>query len=177
MTEENNVVETDDTNTETEVKVQPDFSQLPEAMQPLAQQAWEAQNAPPERARVGVVGFSSSDFDADRAKVLLEGCLTTLEAMDPGNCDLVSGLTDMGVPGIAYQVATNLKWRTVGYACEKANEHPCFEVDEKNIVGSEWGDESETFLANIDVLVKVGGGPQSQKEFEAFEGPKWELPL
>ncbi|HLD37442.1 MAG TPA: hypothetical protein VJA86_02555, partial [Candidatus Nanoarchaeia archaeon] len=53
---------------------------------------------------------------------------------------------------------------TAGIACSKANEYECFPVDEKVIVGNEWGEESQTFLNSIDVLVRVGGGSQSKRE-------------
>lgn len=38
-----------------------------------------------------------------------------------------------------------------------------------NIYGKEWGDESELFLKNVDILVRVGGGKQSLKEVENFK--------
>jgi hypothetical protein len=31
-------------------------------------------------------------------------------------------------------------------------------------VGEQWGDESAAFLAAIDVLIRIGGGPQSLAE-------------
>lgn len=41
---------------------------------------------------------------------------------------------------------------------KKAKDYECFPVDEEIIVGKEWGDESETFLDRVDILVKIGGG-------------------
>jgi len=37
------------------------------------------------------------------------------------------------------------------------------------LVGEEWGDESDTFLSMLDVMVKVGGGKQSVAEAEKAE--------
>jgi len=131
----------------------------------------------PDKMKIGIIGFSTFEFDKGKAEDLITGCLTTLDALDPENCQLVSGLTDVGVPGIAYAVAKRLKWYTIGYASKKASEYKLYPVDEKHIIGDNWGDESEGFLQSIDILIKVGGGDQSKKEFEEFDGPKWELPL
>ena len=57
----------------------------------------------------------------------------------------------------------------MGIACEKAKEYDLFPVDKKIIVGKEWGDESETLLNNIDVLVRIGGGKQSLREVKQFQ--------
>jgi hypothetical protein len=78
--------------------------------------------------------------------------------------EIVSVLTDMGLPAIAYRVATELNYQTIGIACSLANNHKLYPVDEMTIVGDQWGDESETFLSSIDVLVRVGGGEQSEQE-------------
>ncbi|MBI4148037.1 hypothetical protein HY490_01990 [Candidatus Woesearchaeota archaeon] len=55
-------------------------------------------------------------------------------------------------------------YRTVGIACAKAKDYELFPVNEKIIVGDNWGDESPVFLNYIDVLVRVGGGAQSKRE-------------
>lgn len=47
-----------------------------------------------------------------------------------------------------------------------------FPCNRQTIVGERWGDESETFLSSIDVLLRFGGGPQSQAEFGKFAGSK-----
>ncbi len=70
----------------------------------------------------------------------------------------------MGVPAIAYREAVRQGWRTAGYACSRAAGLPCFPVDERVIVGSAWGDESDAFVAAVEVLIRVGGGPQSHRE-------------
>lgn len=72
----------------------------------------------------------------------------------------------MGIPALAYREAVKKGWKTVGIACEKAKEYDLFDVDEKHIVGKEWGDESESFLDMIDMMIKVGGGKQSKEEAE-----------
>jgi hypothetical protein len=70
----------------------------------------------------------------------------------------------VGVPAIAYREAVRRGWRTAGYACSRAAGLPCFPVDERVIVGSAWGDESDAFVAAVEVLIRVGGGPQSHRE-------------
>lgn len=115
--------------------------------------------------RVGVVGYSTKTFDIQIAKNLLREVFDKLhKEYDNYDKIIVSGLTDLGIPSLAYQEAYKRGWKTVGIACSRAIEYKCFPVDEKIIVGEEWGEESLTFLASIDVIVRIGGGEQSQKE-------------
>lgn len=115
--------------------------------------------------RIGVVGYSRPCFDATEASRLVSAALDATEAVRPGAPRvLVGGLTDMGVPAIAYREASRRGWRTAGYACSRAGAMRCFPVDERVIIGSAWGDESAAFVAAIDLLIRVGGGEQSRRE-------------
>lgn len=117
---------------------------------------------------VGVVGYSSGEFDEELARHYLSVCFDFLMQCY-GNIEIVSGLTWQGVPGICYEVAKDKGLKTVGIACSKASEYKCFPVDEVIIVGDNWGEESETFLNRIDVLVRAGGGEQTARETELFK--------
>lgn len=93
---------------------------------------------------------------------------------------IVSGLTNVGVLKIAYEEAKIRKWRTVGIACKRAEEHPLFHVDEKIIVGENWGDESPGFIEAIDGIIRIGTGKQSVRETELVKGkglPSFEYDL
>ena len=115
--------------------------------------------------RIGVVGYSGQPFDHDKGRQLLDEAYDQLEARYPDQAKaVVSGLTDVGIPALAYRAAVERGWRTVGIACAKASKYECFPVDEKHIIGQNWGDESSTFLASIDILVRVGGGKQALQE-------------
>lgn len=120
--------------------------------------------------RIGVVGFSAQAFDKDAATLKLEHAIISAIADHSSNTDveIVSGLTNLGIPAIAYAIAGANGYKTVGIACQKARKYECFPVDEEIIVGSEWGDESETFLDYIDVMVRVGGGKQTLTEVATF---------
>ena len=125
---------------------------------------------------IGVVGYSGAKFDEIIAKALMEIALDTVEANHKDkDYMLVSGLTDMGIPAIAYRSADKRGWETMGIACEKAEEYDCYKVNQKIIEGKEWGDESATFLDNIDVLVRIGGGEQSLDE--TAKAKKKKLPV
>jgi hypothetical protein len=113
--------------------------------------------------RVGVCGFSDKKFDKEKALEYLKEAFDSL-SKGKSNITLVSGLTDLGVPGIAYKEAKKRKYKTVGIACKKASDYKCFDCDEIHLIGDNWGDESETFLDSIDALVRVGGGKQSLEE-------------
>lgn len=137
--------------------------------------------------RIGVVGYS------DAAKINTElkshsgilynlsWCLSNIQEKLKcihGEChefELVSGLIDIGIPGIAYHFVTSgnvnkeIFTKTVGFACAKAKDYPQFPVDEKHIIGDDWGDESSAFLAYIDGLIRIGDGKQSMEECNEFE--------
>lgn len=116
--------------------------------------------------RIGVVGYSPpSKFDIQEANKMIKEAFNAVNILYPNRSKaVVSGLTYSGIPALAYQEAVQRKWRTVGIACSKASNYKCFPVDEKIIVGNEWGDESPTFLNSIDVLIRIGGGKQSLRE-------------
>ena len=114
---------------------------------------------------IGVVGYSGQKFDEVQGRALIEQAYTQIASEFPDHQKrVVSGLTDLGIPALAYRAAVERGWETVGIACTKAVEYDCFPVDEKIIVGQNWGDESPTFLSSIDYLVRVGGGSQSLEE-------------
>jgi len=48
-------------------------------------------------------------------------------------------------------------------------DYELFDVDEIIWVGKSFGDESQAFIDMIDVLVKIGGGEQSEKELQMAE--------
>lgn len=116
--------------------------------------------------RVGVVGYCPpSKFDADEALRLIREAFDTVAANHPGRpITIVSGLTDVGVLGIAYREAVERGWRTVGIASERALEHPLFPVDEHIVVGQNWGDESPFFVDSLHMMIRIGGGKQSHAE-------------
>jgi len=123
---------------------------------------------------VGVVGYSTQQFDEKDAREILEDALddiedTYLETTEYEEIAIVSGLTSMGMSKVAYQVADDRGYATVGVAPEEANDFDLYSVDEIIYEGEHFGDESETFVDMIDVLVKIGGGDQSQKELEMAE--------
>jgi hypothetical protein len=115
--------------------------------------------------RVGVVGYSGQKFDEEVATMMLNLAFSRLDMQyDPEHIEIVSGLTALGIPKLAYELATTLGYFTRGVACKLANDYPCFDCDMVEIIGDNWGDESEHFLSTIDVLVRVGGGKQTMAE-------------
>jgi len=126
-----------------------------------------------EALRIGVVGYSGRKFDEAVARAELSRIFSeemeTREA-DPARIEVVSGLTNLGVPKIAYEVATEMGMKTVGISASRALtcEAGTFPVDKQIIVGQNYGDESEEFIGYIDVLVRIGGGKQSMAEAARF---------
>lgn len=120
---------------------------------------------------IGVVGYSRQKFDEELAVEKLNKLFDSIVVKYGHIYDsfvVVSGLTNMGIPKFAYEIATERGFPTVGIASMKARSESLisqwFPVDLIIMHGENWSDESETFLSNIDVLVRVGGGTQSTEE-------------
>lgn len=156
----------------------------------MHQRAYEIPDRDYDRpVRIGLVGWSNDSkiVNVDWAKNVIQWTLDSriIESVNRvyGRCnqfELVSGLTDCGIPGIAYHMFSipDSKYaKTVGIACSKANEYPQFPVDERHIIGDEWGDESEFFIDYIDALVRIGGGEQSHREVAMFRAKYPEKPI
>lgn len=120
------------------------------------------------KLRVGVVGYCPpTKFDEVEARRMVVDAFDHIAAEHADyEIEVVSGLTNVGVLGIAYEEAVKRGWKTVGIACKKALEHPLFPVDEMIMEGENWGDESPRFLSSIDMMVRIGGGKQSARETE-----------
>lgn len=150
---------------------------------PRVARRWvQAQESRPYR--VGIVGYSGEwgtdqwSFNPDEARALIRQELWKLSEDHRGHIvEIVSGLTDIGVPKLAYEIANQFGMLTTGFAPESAQDYPHHHVDKVIYVGTGWGDESEAFLTYCDMLIKIGGGEQSAAEFASFSGPKVEHPL
>lgn len=116
---------------------------------------------------IGVVGYSAQKFNELNAQAFINDAFNLIQNHYE-NADFVvcSGLTNLGVPKLAYDNAVGRNWRTVGYAPKCAEEYEWFPVDRHIIVGENWGDESDAFIDSLDILLKIGGGKQSQRELE-----------
>jgi len=122
--------------------------------------------------KIGVVGFSRNQFDKKTAILQLRNHIEHfIEKYPDHKISIVSGYTNMGVPKLAYQIADDLSLHTVGFSAKQALRvrSGVYPVKEEILVGERFGDESEEFIRYIDVLLRVGGGPQSRKEVEMFK--------
>jgi len=114
---------------------------------------------------IGVVGYSGARFDESIAKALLILAFDIVESDNKSDeYSIVSGCSDMGIPGLAYEEADKRGWETVCFSAEEVKQYDCYDTDKEIIVGKEFGDESDDFIKYIDCLVRVGGGAQSIKE-------------
>mmetsp|Transcript_24789 Transcript_24789/g.27585 ORF Transcript_24789/g.27585 Transcript_24789/m.27585 type:complete len:172 (-) Transcript_24789:94-609(-) len=120
--------------------------------------------------RIGVVGYSGKRFNETKAISYLEqGFTRVTNTMPSKEYIIVSGYTNIGVPKLAYQIALEKAWSTVGVACPKATKYDTFPCNTTVITGHDWGDESLMFLSTIDILVRIGGGSQTVKETSIAE--------
>ena len=125
-------------------------------------------------AKIGVVGYSGAKFNEDIAKALLAIAFDIIDK-EFSDIEIVSGLTDIGIPGLAYEMADKRGWKTVGLSAKEAKEYDCYDVDEEIIVGEKFGEESEEFIKTIDALIRIGGGKQSMDETE--KAKKKDIPV
>lgn len=119
-----------------------------------------------EILKVGFVGYSLTNFNEDKVKNIIKLIFDILEWQNENQIEIVSGLTNMGIPKLVYEEAVRRGMTTVGISCKKAYDYECFDVDTKIIEGINWGDESDAFLRYINILIKLGGGKQAINEFQ-----------
>lgn len=119
--------------------------------------------------KLGVVGDSRDDIDLALGRALL---LSAIDALCPTESavDIVSGLTNIGIPRLAYEIAEQRGYAKTGISAQAALQVRCgiCPVDTQIIVGEDFGDESEVFVGHIDALIRIGGGRQSLREVALF---------
>lgn len=123
-------------------------------------------------AKYGIVGFSRNQFDKKGARTILYREFEKLKEKHTNEIvEIVSGYTNSGVPKIAYELADQFGFVTVGFSAKQALRvrSGVYPVQKKTIIGNRFGDESEAFVSYIDVLIRVGGGKQSRHEVELFK--------
>lgn len=123
--------------------------------------------------KIGIVGFSSKHINEQLATTLLEDMICKIAAgcSSSEEVEVVTGLTNIGIPKLAYQIADKHKFIKVGISAQQAYRVKCgiYFVDKEIIVGEFFGDESQTFVDYIQYLVRVGGGKQSASEVNLFK--------
>ncbi|MEM7657013.1 MAG: hypothetical protein AAF399_12845 [Bacteroidota bacterium] len=122
--------------------------------------------------KYGIVGFSRNQFDQAAARRILKELFVQIQHKHPEKAiEIVSGYTNMGVPKIAYELAEEMGFITVGFSAAQALrvKSGVFPVQKVILEGERFGDESEAFVRYIDALIRVGGGEQSRRETAMFK--------
>jgi len=123
--------------------------------------------------KIGVVGHSSNNIDENLASKLLDQMISKIASVNKMSKDIeiVTGLTNIGVPKLAYKIADKRNYSKIGISAQQAYEVKCgiYPVDKEIIVGQKFGDESAVFIDYIDYLIRVGGGNQSASEVQLFK--------
>lgn len=130
--------------------------------------------SPYKKLKIGVVGYSRPNIPEPQTRALLQACFKTFimrAQVDRLQVEIVSGLTNAGVPKVAYELASQWQVKTVGISAQEALQVECgvFPVRKQMLIGRLFGDESAFFINYVDCLARIGGGPQSLKEVEMFK--------
>ena len=87
--------------------------------------------------KIGVVGYSMQEFDKKKAIEYLKKVFDFVEKWCSERKKIViSGLTDLGIPALAYREAKRRSWRVEGIACSKALDYIWFPVSNITLVGN-----------------------------------------
>ncbi len=130
--------------------------------------------SPYKKLKIGVIGYSRPNIDEAHARALLQACFKKFivqAKVERLQVEIVSGLTNAGVPKVAYELAAQWQIKTVGISAREAlqAESGIFPVMKQMLIGHHFGDESAFFINYIDCLARIGGGEQSMKETEMFK--------
>ena len=128
---------------------------------------------------IGFIGYSGKPFDKEKAQKIIDEILMkegigeyfTAGTDKSRDVSIISGATDLGIPGMVYHTAEKYNFKIVGVMCKRGydKDNTLYPCDEIYAVGENWGDESELFISKIDRLYKIGGGEQSDKEKKMAE--------
>jgi hypothetical protein len=123
--------------------------------------------------KIGIIGSLKPNFDIEDAKEkIVESIELVLNYHPDKKYKIVSVMTNDGIPKHAYDIGKDkYKFDTVGYASKMIyqGKYGVYPVDEQEIVGEKYGDECDFLINNIDCLIRIGGGYQSNFEVEQFK--------
>ena len=114
---------------------------------------------------IGIVGNADGRFNEASAENRLEQVFEEIsKSYGSMKINIISGATLCGIHKMLYPMAERLGYGTIGVMCKKGYDWKLYPVDELYAKGADWGEESELFIAKIDVLYRIGGGTQSRRE-------------
>ena len=123
--------------------------------------------------KIGIVGYSSNHIDEVSGAQLLEREIAKIisSGLAVDTVEIVTGLTNIGIPKLAYQIADQKLYTKIGISARQAYQVKCgvYPVDKEIIIGEVFGDESQTFVDYIEYLLRIGGGKQSAHEVHLFK--------
>lgn len=113
--------------------------------------------------RIGFVGYSAGKYDKKKAQEIIDKIFNDIYSKYQ-NVEIVSGATYLGIPAQVYEKADEYGFKTIGIMCKDGYNCDLYPCDEIYAIGDNWGDESNFFISDIDVLYRIGGGKQSLDE-------------
>ncbi|MFT4977926.1 MAG: hypothetical protein ACI8S6_003833 [Myxococcota bacterium] len=114
---------------------------------------------------LGVVGSSGGmPHPPPEAEAALSALLREASEAHGERLWVVSGATDVGVPGLTHRLCRAAGIQTAGLTAAQGLEYSLAPLDMLIVVGERFGDESDDLLALCDALIILGGGPQAERE-------------
>lgn len=133
---------------------------------------WNGKNM---EVNIGFVGYSDTKFDKKYAQKLIEAVFDKIEnefCDKVETINIVTGATDIGIPGMVYKkadeenVRLGKRFTLVGVMAKEGYDYKLYPCDKIFAYGENFGDESEMFINDLDLFIKIGGGKQSIKELK-----------
>ena len=120
--------------------------------------------------KLGILGYSAQAFNEEEATKILQKAI--LDAwIKHGEIEIVSGMTYVGIPKIAYCLAEYYGFSTTGIVSKKAqnSKYNLFPCDTQIFTGKDWKDASPFFVDYCDEFIRVGGGNISMNEVQMIK--------
>jgi hypothetical protein len=114
---------------------------------------------------IGFVGYSDVKDKETETKMrqVVKDIFNTL----PKDVAVVTGCTNLGISKYVYEEAASRNISPlIGIMAKEGYQYELYPCDIIYAQGNNFGEERDLFIDMIDVLYKIGGGNQSQKEFQ-----------
>ena len=102
---------------------------------------------------VGIIGPKTKDYD-NTESYIIQSLLDEAISAEDVQFAIATSMIDIGMNAVAHRWAWNRGIPVIGVTTPKCWEFPCWMAQKRIIVGEDWGDENQSFVAILNALVK-----------------------